>query len=125
MSRLDRVFTNPLAQTRVGGRAFAHYCVGVLDLALPSDHPPVEARFLPPRTIGRCKVPRWALQHPIYAERLAEAAEASLSADLAPEQALRQLSHVARVAVSEVRRCRFPAGRTAGLFALGGSGLLG
>lgn len=63
-------------------------------------------RFLPPRTGGRFKVPRWALRHPLYRERLAEAAEAIYDAQLPPLEALAQLAHVVRATVSEVRRCR-------------------
>lgn len=54
--------------------------------------------------------PRWAAQRPVYAERVAEVAGSILAADLAPTEATRQLSHVARAAVPEVRRCRLPAG---------------
>lgn len=113
LSRLDRLFTNSPTSSLVGGCAFAHYHVGVLDRALPSDHAPLEGRFLPPRTAGRFRVPRWALQHPLYAERLSEAADAILTADLEPAEALRQLSHVARAVVVEIRRCRIPVGSRA------------
>lgn len=111
LSRRDHVFTNSPTHTLVGGRAFAQHCVGVLDRELPSGHAPLEARFLLPRGAGRFKVPRWALQHLVYGEQLAEAAAAAiLSADLRPEHALRKLDHVARAIVAEVRRCRIPAG---------------
>lgn len=61
LSRLDRLFTSSPAASLVGGRASAHCTVGVLDRALPSDHTPIEGRFLLPQSSGRFRVPRWAL----------------------------------------------------------------
>lgn len=58
LSRIDRVFMKSPVQSLLGGRCFAQYCVAALDRALPSDHAPLEVRFLPPRTGGRFKVPR-------------------------------------------------------------------
>lgn len=110
LSRIDRVFTNSPIQGLMGGRCFAQYVVGVLDRALPSDHAPLEVRFLPPRSDERFRVPKWALRHPLYAERLAEASEAIHRAGLHPLEALRQIAHVARAAVAEVRRSRISAG---------------
>lgn len=55
----------------------------------------------------RCRVPKWALRHPLHAQRLVEAAEdIFVASQLHPLDVLDQLAQVCHAAVSEVRISR-------------------
>lgn len=53
--RIDNVYTNAPVQEVLGGGAMSTYTTPVLSTDLPSDHAPMEIRFLPPR-VGRRRV---------------------------------------------------------------------